>query len=271
MEIEPRLLYPPITGTFSISGMAKERPREVLSRRENDQDMPVCEGCTCKGHCTLVSGLETECICDISYDENRLLLEHFLLVSAPPITECGLKCSCLKTCPNRTSQNPPMDALRVLQTERKGLGVFTEVDVSKGAFIGQYVGEILTNSEASKRLSVLGEDGVCYLVEYREHTSSGVVVHTNIDATYKGNITRFINHSCSPNSVMLPVRSMGGVLPPRLCVFACRDIRAGEEVAFSYFGQGRPEVSAASQRHRLGKKSCHCGAKDCVGYLPLEH
>lgn len=96
----------------------------------------------------------------------------------------------------------------------------------------------------------------------------GRVLTTNIDATYKGNLTRFINHSCSPNLVMVPVR-MDSIVP-RLCLFAARDIEAKEEVCFSYFGKSGADVDPVSPDITFGKKQCLCGSKHCVGFLPLE-
>ena len=52
-----------------------------------------------------------------------------------------------------------------------------------------------------------------------------------IDATRKGNISRFINHSCEPNA-----RTARWIVARRTCVgfFAIKAIAAGEEVTFDY-------------------------------------
>ena len=72
---------------------------------------------------------------------------------------------------------------------------------------------------------------------------------------------------------MVAVRSDSII--PRLCLFAARDIDAGEEIGFSYFGQtvaGTRGVAhdRALSEHTFGQKQCMCGAEECVGFLPLE-
>ena len=155
-----------------------------------------------------------------------------------------------------------VNSLTVVVTEKKGLGVCTSVDICKGAFVGEYVGEVITGAQAKQRLCSAKEES-CYLVQYREHTGSGTVVTTNIDAKYKGNIMRFVNHSCSPNLVLVAVRSDSVV--PRLCLFACQDISAREELCFSYYG-----AEVDKEKLKLGKQPCYCGSKNCVNFLPLE-
>lgn len=52
-----------------------------------------------------------------------------------------------------------------------------------------------------------------------------------IDATSKGNISRFINHSCDP-CAMTQKWTVNGEL--RVGFFSTRDINAGEEITFDY-------------------------------------
>ncbi|OAY64942.1 Histone-lysine N-methyltransferase ASHH3, partial [Ananas comosus] len=52
-----------------------------------------------------------------------------------------------------------------------------------------------------------------------------------IDATNKGNKSRFINHSCEPNTEMQKWRVCGET---RVGIFALRDIQRGEEVTYDY-------------------------------------
>lgn len=143
----------------------------------------------------------------------------------------------------------------------------TRMDITRGTFVDEYVGEVITATQAKERLSSEQQcSQPCYIVQYREHTGSGTVVTTNIDATCKGNFMRFVNHSCSPNLIMVAVRSNSVV--PRLCLFACRSISAGEEICFSYFGASGATVD--KETLHLGKQSCHCGSENCVNFLPLE-
>jgi len=52
-----------------------------------------------------------------------------------------------------------------------------------------------------------------------------------IDATYVGNYSRFINHSCSPNAECQKWTVKG---EERIAIFASKDIHIGEEVTYNY-------------------------------------
>lgn len=219
--------------------------------------------CQCLGVCEFVSP-SSSCTCTSPYDESGHVKDACFLAASVPIFECNSKCVCGPVCPNRVTQRQPPKCLRVFETENKGLGICTERSIQKGSFVGEYVGEILSSLQVKQRLQSLTENDSCYIVTYREHTNSGSALTTNVDATFKGNLMRFVNHSCSPNLAMLPVRTDSIV--PRLCLFTCKDILAGEELSFSYFGTN----NSADKLVNTGRKRCHCGSKECIGYLPLE-
>ena len=219
--------------------------------------------CQCLGVCEFVPP-SSSCTCTSPYDESGHIKDAYFLAASVPIFECNSKCVCGPACPNRVTQRQPLKCLRVFETENKGLGIRTERSIQKGSFVGEYVGEILSSLQVKQRLQSLAESDSCYIVTYREHTNSGSALTTNVDATFKGNLMRFVNHSCSPNLAMLPVRTNSIV--PRLCLFTCKDILAGEELSFSYFGTS----NSADKLVNTGRKRCHCGSKECIGYLPLE-
>lgn len=52
-----------------------------------------------------------------------------------------------------------------------------------------------------------------------------------VDATVKGNESRFINHSCDPNC---DARTVNINNEYRIIFFANRDINAGEEITYDY-------------------------------------
>lgn len=229
---------------------------EILKDTES-----MYSGCLCVGRCSI-----PHCSCNIAYNTDGQLLDTFLSDSSPPIFECNSNCTCDPLCVNRTTQSYSCHpVLATFETSNKGIGVCAKEFVSKGTYIGQYVGEILSSAEAMRRLAGLKPYECCYIVQYKEHMSSGNTLVTNVDAMYKGNLSRFINHSCSPNLMMIPVRS--GSLLPRLCLYACRDVSEGEELCFSYFGKPGATISGQVD---TGTKKCFCGSKECVGYLPLQ-
>lgn len=65
---------------------------------------------------------------------------------------------------------------------------------SRGAFIREYVGEVLGCKEFKHRAKQYARD---HLKHYYFMALNSDEV---IDATGKGNISRFINHSCDPNA-----------------------------------------------------------------------
>lgn len=75
-----------------------------------------------------------------------------------------------------------------------------------------------------------------------------------IDATKKGNISRFINHSCDPNAETQKWTVNGEL---RVGFFSRKDIKQGDEITFDY------------QYQRYGKEAqkCYCGALNCRGWI----
>ena len=221
------------------------------------------EGCKCRGNC-----VSRTCSCVHAYNRDGRLTEEYFLASSRPIFECNALCRCAATCPNRSIQRPPSISLQVFRTEGKGYGVKAACHVTKGTYVVEYVGEIITNSEAKRRLKQLSHADTCYIVMFREHGRQGVTLTTSVDATHYGNIARLVNHSCSPNLAMLPVR-VDSIIP-KLCLFACEDVSPGEEVCFSYFGCSSLQLGEQRGDVQLGGKACLCGSRHCLRRLPLE-
>ena len=71
-----------------------------------------------------------------------------------------------------------------------------------------------------------------------------------IDATDKGNASRFINHSCDPNC---EIQKWATSNTYSVGIFAIRDISPGEEITFDY------------QFERIGNGAipCFCGSAKC--------
>lgn len=75
-----------------------------------------------------------------------------------------------------------------------------------------------------------------------------------IDPTYKGNLARFINHSCDPNCETQKWHVLGEVC---VGIFTLKDVYEGEELTFNY---GFDIMKTTFQK-------CLCKAKNCKGYL----
>eukprot|EP00986_Skeletonema_menzelii_P015842 scaffold12825_cov137-Skeletonema_menzelii.AAC.5 len=107
--------------------------------------------------------------------------------------------------------------------EGAGLGLFTLHSLSKGDFVDEYVGEIISQEEAERRGVVYDRQNMSYLFNLSSDFS--------IDATVKGNKTRYANHSDDPNIEPRLIRVNGD---SRIGFFAIKDIGQEEELFFDY-------------------------------------
>ena len=73
-----------------------------------------------------------------------------------------------------------------------GQGGFAAQDIPSGALIIEYIGEVITEEEMLLRVESSGSRHFYFM----SLTDSLV-----IDGMTMGNDSRFINHSCSPNSI----------------------------------------------------------------------
>lgn len=104
-----------------------------------------------------------------------------------------------------------------------GWGVYTKHALKKGDFVHEYVGEVISQEEAERRGKVYDKINRSYLF----NLSSDYVV----DASRKGNKTKFANHSSKPNCDTRMVSVNGDI---RIGLFAKYDIEAQSELFFDY-------------------------------------
>lgn len=86
-----------------------------------------------------------------------------------------------------------------LTNEGKGWGLRSLQDLPKGAFVCEYVGEILTNMELYERnqQSSGSEKHTYPVILDADWASEGLLKDEEalcLDATFNGNVARFINH-----------------------------------------------------------------------------
>ena len=109
-----------------------------------------------------------------------------------------------------------------------GLGLFAQTPILKDEPIIEYVGELIRGAISDVReswLSLESVDASCYMFRLDDEWV--------VDATLKGNRARFINHSCSPNSLSL-VTTVSQSQGKRIVIFAKEDIAAGTEITYDY-------------------------------------
>jgi [histone H3]-lysine36 N-dimethyltransferase SETMAR len=178
------------------------------------------------------------------------------------INECNDECSCDENiCSNRIVQRGCQHNLEIFKNESsaKGYCLRTKEFISCGEFVIEYAGEIIDAKQASKLRDERKQKGekenfIMYIEEvYSDNTKN----ETIIDARHYSNVARFINHSCEPNLVLVPVRINN--LLPHAALFALRDIQIDEELTYNYNTANKKDTSGCV---------CLCGSVQCVGYLP---
>lgn len=241
---------------------------------------PFYPGCGCQqAVCT-----KDKCSCIQSYgpsynEEGCLQIFNQPTEFSQPVFECNSHCPCSRSCQNRVVQNGQHLQLQVFKTYCKGWGLRTLENIKECTFVCEYAGELISIKEAKKRAQELTDETGNYLIVLREHSSNDdQILRTHVDARFHGGASRFINHSCNPNLIMVPVRVDSIV--PHLALFAARNIDSGEELSFDYSGEfdywhshetnDEHHELKALQDQRKDRKSCQCGAVNCREYLPFD-
>jgi SET domain-containing protein len=121
-----------------------------------------------------------------------------------------------------------------------------EFSFHSGTFVIEYLGEVISYPAFTKRTRVYSEEGQKHFyfmsLKQDEVSADGMVVIKNqralpiemkqvIDATRKGGLARFINHSCAPNCT-LQKWVVGEHL--RMGIFTRKPVAAGQELTFDY-------------------------------------
>ena len=180
-----------------------------------------------------------------------------------PIYECNSSCTCDASCQNKVLQRGLLVKLEVFRTENKGWAVRAAEPIPQGTFVCEYIGEVLKMKDdgAIRHVEREAKSGSSYLFEItsqidRERVQTTGTTAYVIDATRYGNVSRFINHSCSPNlsTRLVSVESKDCQLA-HIGLFANQDILMGEELAYDYGQKLLPGDGCP----------CHCGAKNCRG------
>ncbi|KAK9053524.1 hypothetical protein SSX86_024598 [Deinandra increscens subsp. villosa] len=180
------------------------------------------------------------------------------------IKECWLKCGCNKQCGNRVVQRGIQRKLQVFMTPGgKGWGLRTLEDLPKGAFVCEYVGEVLTNAELFERVSKANKDEHTYPVLLDADWGAECELKDEealcLDATYYGNVARFINHRCFDSTLVeIPVE----VENPdhhyyHLAFFTTRKVKALEELTWDY------GIDFDDEEHPVKAFRCRCGSRFC--------
>ncbi|KAA8550712.1 hypothetical protein F0562_002396 [Nyssa sinensis] len=158
------------------------------------------------------------------------------------IKECWWKCGCSKQCGNRVVQRGINRNLQVFMTPGgKGWGLRTLEELPKAPGSEEHAYPVLLDADWGSEGVLKDEEALC------------------LDATYYGNVARFINHRCfDSNLVEIPVE----VETPdhhyyHLAFFTTRKVEALEELTWDY------GIDFDDHDHPVKAFRCRCGSKFC--------
>ncbi|KAJ3587764.1 hypothetical protein NHX12_011361 [Muraenolepis orangiensis] len=194
-------------------------------------DLSEIPRCNCKVSDESPCGVDSECI-------NRMLMYE----CHPQVCVAGERCQ------NQAYTKRQYSPVEIFRTLSRGWGLQAVFDIKKGAFVNEYVGEVIDEEECRARIRHAQENDICnfYMLTLDKDRV--------IDAGPKGNQARFMNHCCQPNCETQKWTVSGDT---RVGLFAIQDIPKGVELTFNY------NLECLGN----GKTVCKCGAPNCSGFL----
>ncbi|CAI6335712.1 unnamed protein product [Periconia digitata] len=150
-----------------------------------------------------------------------------------------------KACGNAAIQRGVPLKTYIGHSEVHGFGLYAGEDIHKDDFIGEYVGEVISNSEGERRGVIYTHQQAMYLFRLNSEQ--------DIDSTHFSNKTRFINNAnldytnCSSSDKLC-----NGV--QRIGIYASVNIKAGTELFFHY-GYSEQEMKNFKQPARRKNKN----------------
>ncbi|XP_065317367.1 histone-lysine N-methyltransferase NSD2-like isoform X2 [Gordionus sp. m RMFG-2023] len=188
------------------------------------------------------------CNCDPNQpqpcSEDNLCLNRISLIEChPKVCKAGDRCH-----NQRFVKREYPSAKPYLTKDNRGWGLMTLVDIKKGDFVNEYVGELIDETECRRRIEIAYKnnlDDFYFLTLDKDRI---------IDAGPKGNLSRFMNHNCEPNLETQKWTVNGDI---RVGLFAIKDIPEGSELTFNY------NLDCLGNE----KKKCKCGATNCSRFM----
>ena len=182
--------------------------------------------------------------------------------------ECGPSCRCSRDCPNRASTRGVSVRLSIRPTSC-GLGVFAEEPIVAGRRVCGYFGEVVSAEEAARRVAASdARPGAShYVLAVRRAPADDAEDRGDvswIDPTTRGNVGRWLNHSCDGGNLTTVLTRSAGESASRVVFHARRDIASGTELRWRY-GKPRGEGEGGE-----GGRRCACGTSACRGWMPFD-
>ncbi|XP_065881270.1 histone-lysine N-methyltransferase ATXR7 isoform X2 [Euphorbia lathyris] len=137
--------------------------------------------------------------------------------------------------------------LRFQQSKIHDWGLVALEPIEAEDFVIEYVGELIRPRISDIRECLYEKMGIGSSYLFR--LDDGYVV----DATKRGGIARFVNHSCDPNCYTKVISVEG---QKKIFIYAKRHIAAGEEITYNY--------KFPLEENKI---PCNCGSRKCRGSL----
>ena len=201
--------------------------------------------CDCPEERVLSEDPDNETYINHACGENSDCINRLTLI------ECvdGLcESTCGKKCENQRFQRRQYADINVFLTKQKGYGVRAQTNLEANTFIYEYIGEVIDEEEFRERM-------IQYDERHFKHFYFMMLQNGQfIDATMKGCLARFCNHSCNPNAYVNKWVVNGKL---KMGIFAKRNILKGEEITFDY----------NVDRYGATAQKCYCGEPNCIGFM----
>lgn len=200
--------------------------------------------CGCVGVCDdncINRTLYTECFGDAS-----IVSGSSSSSSRQQLTNCSVGAGC----GNRLLGQRKTAKCKPAPEEGRGWGLVALQKIYNRDLVVEYVGEVIDEQTKEQRLREWSK-------EHPNDTNFYIMaLQTNwyIDARLVANTARFVNHSCDPNCILLPINVNGW---SRCGIFALRDIEPGEFLSYDYH----------FDTQQTDKFLCCCGALNCRGTM----
>ncbi|WVR06430.1 hypothetical protein IAU60_003461 [Kwoniella sp. DSM 27419] len=140
--------------------------------------------------------------------------------------------------------------LRFARSAIEGYGLYAMETIHVGEMVCEYVGELCRAAVAEVREQRYLKQGIGSSYLFR--IDNDIVC----DATFKGSVSRLINHSCDPSANAKIIKVNG---QSKIVIYAERTLHPGEEILYDY---KFPLESDPALR-----VPCLCGAATCRGWL----
>ena len=261
-----------IGGKFQFVDSYLQRGHREIARKSQVASPEI--GCTCSGQCESNAACHCLRVADgsvrpyIKRDDGLTTLNpHFIdTVGFAPqeIFECNSSCQCSGDCFNTVVQKGRTVPLQIFMTKRCGFGIRSPEPIKKGQFIDVYLGELLTTKAIEEYENASTEMSSSYVFSLDFFGPASY----HVQGLHFGSPTRFINHSCNPNTRTFTVMmNHADQKVYKLAYFAIRDIPAMKEITFDYSPETaneEPWVPTSAEEDE-GVVRCLCGEKNCRG------